>query len=411
MKWRSRLFLFASAVLLSAACGQETVPVAPSTTAVITSEGTVWGVDTGVFVLVVDDSDTPEAAELRARVAQSLRTRLLAFVESRWGSCGSPDPAEWHPGDHRVILVRPSAPDGASLVTPIDIPALAWITQTSKEEEIDAVVSAATSAMENRLALPWEPYRPLRAAKRALELVTGERAPESAAEESLVASLPKEKYQVLLVASTRDDEDVTPVAGLVPSEAALETTYQTAVMAPSSAASEICTIEAPGNTRIGSWGALFSYSIHAWPCDYQNTWDLLLHPGWADCGLPCEDRPIKVDENGVADCKVHVEQPDLERCDPARGWRDPGGKATLVERSGRPLRRCEVVQLEGANLESCRTSIDCPDCPAGFCVTDLFFKEEDQCWPEGTHLWPFRFIGGSRIVSRGWLDITCTTAD
>jgi hypothetical protein len=113
---------------------------------------------------------------------------------------------QWHPGDIRVVVARPSAPDAAALVTSREIPALAWTTQTSHEEEIEPVMAGVTEALGQRLAEPGEEYRPLRTARRALELVTGARAPVGEAEVALVRSLPQDRIARLLVASTRDDE-------------------------------------------------------------------------------------------------------------------------------------------------------------------------------------------------------------
>ncbi|MDC3961128.1 hypothetical protein [Polyangium jinanense] len=409
MKWQSRLFFVVSAGLVAAACqGTEAVPLTPSTAGPFTVEGYYGKGAPSVYVLVVDDANTPEAAALRARAAQALRASLLAYVERRGESCvGTRDPAEWRPGDDRVVIVRASAPTQLSLVTPIDRPALAWTTITSKEEEIDAVVAAATEAMEQRLAMPGETYRPLRAASRALDLLKGLQAPETESETAFVASLAKGTIQALVVASTRDDEDVVPPADLVPNEVSLSSTYRTIVVTPSNAGQ--CQIGEAESTRLEAWGELVGARDYGWPCDDDSTWNLMLHPGFVDCGHLCVERPIQVDTSGAAACKVHVEQPDLERCDPDKGWRDPGGKEILVEWNGQTLRRCEVVQHEGAALESCRTSPDCPGCASGFCVTDVSF-EEATC-EEGKHHWPLRFTGGARALPYGRLELTCDTAE
>ncbi len=82
------------------ACGTDPVAVDPRTTsALVSAEGGLIAESPKVIVLVVDDADTAEAAQLRERVAQSVRASLLAVIESRWGTCGSADPAQWHPGE------------------------------------------------------------------------------------------------------------------------------------------------------------------------------------------------------------------------------------------------------------------------------------------------------------------------
>lgn len=412
MKWLAKFFLIAVTGLVAAACdGPDTVPITPSSTKPRTLEGYYGKGAPTVHILVVDDADTPEAALLRTRVVQALRVRLLALVGMREEGCaGTLDPAEWRPGDDRVIIVRPSAPTSLSIVTPIDMPALGWTTITSKAEEAEAVVAAAAEALEQRLAKPDESYHPLRAASRALDLVSGLQGPATEAEEAFVASLAEGTVQTLFVASTRDDEDVMPPADLIPNPVSLSSTYPKVMVLPAETAQfTTCGTSDNGNTRLEAWGDLVGTSDHAWPCDDDAAWDGMFHPGFADCGLLCMERPILVAESGAAACKIHVDQPDLASCDPVKGWRDPGGKETIVERFGQTLRRCEVVQHQGAALEACRTSPDCPGCASGFCVTDVVFYENTNC-PDGTYLWNFRFTGGARSMPYGRLEVTCSEA-
>jgi len=410
MKWGSRFFLLLSMGLAAAACeGTGAVSLSPSATSQLTSEGYYGKGEPTVHVLVVDDADTPDAALLRSRVAQALRAGLLGIVQNRGEACrGTEDPAEWRPGDDRVLIVRPSAPTSLALVTPIDLPALAWTTMTSKAEEVDAVVAAATEAMEERLAKPGEAYRPLRAASRALDLMKGLQAPETEGESAFVASLVKGMHYEVVVASTRDDEDAKSPAELMPNEVSLASTYRKVVVVPASADEYDCRIRETGDTRLEAWGKLVGAYDYAWPCDRDHEWDFMLHPGWIDCGRFCMERPILVNTSGSAACKIVVDQPELDRCDPEKGWRDADGKETFIERYGETLRRCEVVQHEGAALERCRTSFDCPGCSSGFCATEVSFS--DVSCDAGGHLWSLRFTGGARALPYGYMDITCATA-
>ncbi|MRG92405.1 hypothetical protein [Polyangium spumosum] len=413
MKWVPTLFLSFSAGLAATACdGPAAVPVTPSTTALYESQMYVGRGTPNVYVLVVDDADTPEAAELRQHATEALRAALLGNVRSREDGCwGTNDPAEWRPGDDQVVIVRPSAPTALSLVTPIDRPALAWKTITSKAEEVDAVVAAAAEALEARLAAPGESYRPLRAARRALDLMEGLHAPETDAEAEFVASLARGTMHALLLASTRDDEDVAPPADLLPSELARDSTYRMSLVVPSNAGEFGCQIFKQGKTRLEAWGKLVYSTDYAWPCDDKTAWANMLGTSYfLSCGLPCLERPLQIDASGRAECKFHVAQPDLEQCDPAKGWRDPTEGEAFAEYGGEKLRRCEIVQHEGADLEACRTSPDCPDCPSGFCVTEVDFFHGSTC-PEGEYLWNFRFTGGARAVPFGLLEMSCATKD
>ncbi|WP_437593342.1 hypothetical protein [Sorangium sp. So ce1000] len=381
----------------------------PRTTSQLVQDGKLIEERPEVIVLVVDDTDTAEAARLRERVAQSVRASLLAVIESRWGSCGSADPAQWHAGDIRAVVARPSAPDAAALLTPLEIPALAWTTHTSNEEEVEAVMAGVNEALGRRLAGPGEEYRPLRTAKRALELVTGALAPVGEAEVALVRSLPQGRIARLLVASTRDDEGPGLVADDVPSQTALSMTLDTEVVGPFTTRDSTCHAIDEGSGRLAAWSRLVHAEPIAFRCDDQDTWDMLLHPGWADCGVTCLAHPLAVDDGGAAACKVMIDQADLERCDAARGRRDPGGQPTFVERLGEELRRCEVVQLAGADLESCRHSIDCPGCQSGFCATEVpELVPQWGCEPS-EYPSPLRFIGGAIEGRRGWINITCST--
>ena len=76
------------------------------------------------------------------------------------------DPARWQPSDIRIVVARPSAPDGEALLTPIDTPSLGWITNNALKEDIAPIANAALDALGKRLALSGEAYRPLRATSR-----------------------------------------------------------------------------------------------------------------------------------------------------------------------------------------------------------------------------------------------------
>ncbi|UQA59198.1 hypothetical protein [Polyangium aurulentum] len=411
MIWKPRSLRFVAMALLAAACSSDPVDVNPQTTSQVVLDGKmVWESPT-VFVLVVDDANTAEAAKLRERVAQSVRASLLAHIESRWGTCGSADPAEWHTGEIRFVVARPSAPDDAVLLTPEDVPALAWITQTSKAEEVDAVVEGVTEALAKRIAVTGEVYRPLRAAKNVMDLVTGARAPTGASETAFVASLSEVLVVRLLVASTRDDEDAEAVSTYELGKVDPSIYVVPTVVGPFTLESSTCQVFEPGGSRLATWGKLSDALTYAESCDDQDGWDGILHPGWADCGSLCHDKPLVVSADGVAECKVMIDQVDLELCDPARGMHDPGGQPTFVDRHGKKLRRCEVDPLEGADLEGCRHSLECSGCASGFCVTEVpELVSQSYCEPS-QQPWPLRFIGGAREAPDGWINITCVAGE
>jgi len=411
MIWKSRSLRFVAMALLAAACSSDPVDTNPQTSSQVALDGKMVWESPSVYVLVVDDADTADAAKLRERVAQSVRASLLAHVESRWGSCGSLDPAEWHPGDIRLVVARPSAPDDALLVTPEDVPALAWVTQTSKAEEVDAVVAGVMEALGKRLAASGEAYRPLRAAKSVMDLVTGARAPAGARETAFVASLAKDLVVRVLVASTREDEDAQSVSTYALGKIEPPIYVFPTVVGPFVSDSPTCEPLQLGSSRLETWAKLADVRGFIHDCTFDDAWDMLLHPGWADCGSICQSRPIVMSPEGVAECRVMIDQVDLDLCDPARGFRDPDGKPTFVDRFGTKLRRCEVNQLEGADLESCRHSLECSGCASGFCMTEVPELVSFLPCEPSEHIWPLRFIGGSRDAPDGWINITCMAGE
>src|SRR5262249_30451432 len=153
-----------------------------------------------------------------------------------------------------------------------------WITQTSLKTEVDPVVMAVRKALVQRPAGQGEPYRPLRAAKRALDLVAKTRSPVTPREAAFVASLPERPLVRFILASNRDDEDMTPVAMLVPAQPPSSALGDINVIGPFAQGGPICEVTGAGNTRLQAWGeqARLATSalgrLIAWPCSDKATW-------------------------------------------------------------------------------------------------------------------------------------------
>src|SRR5262249_46874946 len=150
------------------------------------------------------------------------------------------------------------------------------------DAEVDPVVTAVKKALVQRPAGPAEPYRPLYAAKRAYELVTGTRPPATAKETAFVASLPEDRLVRLVLASNRDDEDVTPVGAFLPARRAARGVGRFRGIGRFAGGSPACEVSGPGNTRLQGWGDKVrlntgtDVALIAWPCSEQHTWDSLL---------------------------------------------------------------------------------------------------------------------------------------
>jgi hypothetical protein len=399
--------------LITGGCGDAgdgVVPIAPTTSSLEIVDGIVSSGPTEVIVLVVDDAPTAEAADLRAHVVESVRSGMVQAAQERWyGGCSNPDPAIWHTGDVRFVVVRPSAPDALAIRSPVQAPALAWITRTSTEAEAEAVTAAAAAALEDRLAAAGEAFRPLHAAQRAIELLGGARAAETDDENALVASLPADFVLRPIVAATRDDGDAAPALEFSIDAQARTAVFYPWVVGPFEPKPGTCSIDAPGavETRLERWGRALDAELMAWPCDDMTMWGWLLGHLHADCSPWCHARRLAVDPNGAPRCRIHVDQRNLGACDPERGWKDPGGEPTFVERNGVDLRRCDIVELGGG----CISSLECPGCGSGYCATEVAEVVPTQvCEAGGQHAWPLRFIGGALEVD-GWIHLECETAD
>lgn len=365
-----------------------------------------------VFMFVVDDADTPDAAAVRARLPQSLRERLLHDVHEHWNTGENADPARWHPGDARVLLVRPSASDTEALLTWVDVPDLAWITTTSKEEEIEPITLATTQALENRLAKPDDVYRPLRATASTLDLISRQREPANASEMQFMATLPGYFSLDVVIASTRTDTDPIPTTSTMTAWDQNEQFYisDITVIGPFPGGNVACEVYAHGDTPLEQWADGVFARFVAWPCLNEDTWRTLLGGWFFDGSGQCYSHPISIAADGSANCKVFLDQPNLSHCDPARGWRDIDGANQFGTYWGKMYRRCEIEQFAGAKLETCRHSLQCPDCGSGFCVTEVpeLVPPQEVC--PGTEVpWPLRFTGGSIAVSEGFLQIYCET--
>lgn len=399
---------------LGGACSSDLDPVDSKTTSQETVDGTLVVESPILLLLAVDDADTPDAAALRGRVADSVRGSMEYERQERFGGCGSPDPAMAHPGDFRIVLVRPSAPDDEALLSPIAEPGLAWITKTSSQAEIDAVTAAATQALEKRKAAGGEAFRPLHALKRATDLVIGARAPATKEETDFIASLPKDGGGLVvhvLVAGTRDDESAETVDSLglgVPPDNILF--VRSAVSPGQAQPSQLCFPDAPLNTRIESWSKVEEADLRTWPCDDADMWEGMLRNGSADCGPGCHAHPLTIGTDGTVSCKLYVDQSDLASCDEARGVRDPDGKETLVDRYGTQVRRCEVIQLSGAELDACRTTLECSGCSPGYCATDVKEVFSSDTCDEGQYFWPLRFVGEPLAPPAKYVHFECQTS-
>jgi hypothetical protein len=165
-----------------------------------------------------------------------------------------------------------------------------------------------------------------------------------------------------------------------------------------------------GNTastaRLVSW--LTAQEIRGWtlwPCTGEPFARLMIEP---PCTPECRRFVAAETEEGAAACLILVETP-APSCDSRFGWLDPEDddgvrRPRTVMRDGQAHRVCEIRQLSGAALASCRESATCEACEPGWCLTDV--AAIVQSCPLDRPF-PLRFVGGADVAAPGTATITC----
>lgn len=363
-----------------------------------------------IFALVTDDTNDAPAAELRAKVAWALEHSFRSSLFGERGGCR--DPAAACPVDLRLVLAQPSADPGVRILGAATLPALRWSTTWATEAALDAYLSELRATLEMALASEDAPYRPLEAADDLMRLLLGLRSPEAEIEAALVADLASDEPWVeLVLASARDDE--SPLAAdayLWPDEPP----WLATLIAPSSIEAEGCENGVSLRGRLGAWAIQAPSATLALPCDSQESFDRLFAPLSGNHFLvPCTERPIALDSDGRADCRVLARSFETAACEASRGWMDPedadGIRRPRFEgdEGGQPIRVCEIVQHEGARLDACRTELSCPECGSGFCRTQSpeLTHPPAYCGRDGGYPLNLRFtgeaaLGASELVIR-----------
>lgn len=345
-----------------------------------------------VMVFVVDDRDSAEAATLRKRITEFLRFRLLELATHKSG-CGPNDPSVWSQRDLRIVVARPSAPD-APWLTSFDLSGLAWVTTQSQAQEVDPIITAVEQALSHATAQQGETQRPILAARRAIEVIEKKRSPASVAEADFVSSLPEDITLLVYVASTSDDEDLSPIGESFFDENEYPFSIYGVVLGPFTPTSQ-CWAPDLHLTRLGVWAEQQRFTPLAVSSRDPQCWHRLFGGEVMECGVRCHPRQVHIDDIGQASCRVFVDQSDISGCDAFLGRVDPDGQRTFVERGERTLRRCEITQLTGERAKACRTTLACEGCGSGFCATDVEqLLPRDACVSPEV-VWPIRFVGGA----------------
>jgi hypothetical protein len=402
--------------LLASGCGASEPSVSPPGETLPTYHRYFGPVEPQLFLTVVDDH--ADAAELRATVARTFE-QMDAVYAIQNASCIPPfDPAAYHPVDRTLLIVHPSAGGSDRYTNELDLPALRWRENQQTQVAHDAWARAVTQALEPKVAAS-DPFTALAAYERALSLVSSGREPESDVEAAILDALPARYRTTLLVALGRDDESggeaaayAVPLGSNVDGGPVILPTAS-----PLPARADCYARDVTSTPRYESWvEAQGFYSVGHWPCS-DETFIPEVH---GDCGRGCLSFSPVRDAAGTAACKVLVTMRDDAPCPTEYGWLDPeapdGERAPRTTRDAEGDHRvCEIRQLTGAALESCVTSLECPDCEPGWCATDVpelidgcrqAFAVDDH-ESSGEHPNRFRFVHGADRAAHGRAAITC----
>lgn len=373
-----------------------------------------------LIVLTVDDEATPEAASIRAATISALRSTFeKQFRESLGYDAALRDPAAWHPAGLRVVLVRPSAVGSSRAIGPSDDPRLAVVGTDVTTDQIQAQADAATIAIDASPAPPAAPYALLDATAQTLELVTGARAPGDAREAKLVQSLGDPEVILLAIATSHDDVSSATVEidaqeTIAVGRNRLGIAIWTSLVAQRGAIGASCGQSLDSSTRLGAWADAIR-DVDTFDSTCQDAASQLAQDGlfgWGSADDFCDPSfRIASRPDGSAACLLEAVLADDTACASQPGMIDPadfqGTRAprTTTDADGILRRVCEVVELRGAESDSCRTNVACDGCGPGWCVTDV--------WPVPrlTNAWdgcsPFRFVRGATPRDKARVNWVC----
>lgn len=316
-----------------------------------------------VWLFAVDDVGDPRGAELRERLWTNLVQHLS---DSGLGGCG--DPAQYVAIDRRAVVMLPS---GAGLVSPDTDAALALTTTHDTIEARTAWIDAVRRVVDERLVAPGTlPYAFISRLSDTVSLLTGMRAAATEGEQRALQSLAGTSELVLVSATGHEDESSgSPEMFAIQLRASaghFSYSSREALMFPSTDGLS-CDRARVTTERYSRWLAASSTPLLELPEFWRPGDECRLAADVpVTCSNPClEERPHFSPE-GRADCHVYVASDPKEGCPESRGLMP--SNASVVDANG-PV--CEMRQLEGAALESCRHDLSCADCEPGYCFSAI----------------------------------------
>lgn len=329
----------------------------------------IWVPIPVTWVLVVDDAPTDEARVLRQQLARDV-IGVFDDIDSAEADI-DPDPGVFRPIDYRIVVV------GASdTLPPVHVehdPDLAVQADNATPEVQNRWEEAVGRAILATETPNTEPLLAIEVASRWRRFLIGEEEPSSAADRLFAGSIPNWNLVTLLVATTRPDEGTSSVERL-------------------DAGHDVASYGA----YLPSWGTCYdgepvelalprlAQAIRHWvPSSCTDEVNLFSAHGVADGSYSCLPSQPRLDAKGQAACLLHGYVPLEELCPKELGWLDPmDNHGVRRPRVGVPhfanefWRVCELPQLEGPALRSCREDFTCDDCEPGWCFRRAWTEED-----------------------------------
>lgn len=417
--WRGITWL---ALLATVSCGSSTdYGDAPTTSGVqISWDSSVFAVRPETMLAVVDDTAAGDA--LREKVATAFDNLDAAFQDRQFSCRGPYDPAAWHPIDRSLVVVHPSTAGISSYSSPLTDPGLRFRTNQFPDADHALWTVAVRAALAAHPAQPGAPFQALAALLESLPLLDGLRVAVTQDERALLGVLPPPSAVPLLIALATEDQSPGLASEYNTIESAIKQdevdevdaiVVPAALPQPGAVCSDRAGQEAMTTPRYSSW----SDTAQRWPCEDPLFFDVpsgVCHSA-APLGL-CQAHPIAVDDAGVTQCRITASYPGTDPCPTEQGWLDPlaadGSRVSRLDQDGSGEKRvCEVRQLEGAALASCRASLDCSGCEPGWCATEVpeLILRSSDC-PAGSSPLAFRWVLGADQARDATLHFSCNVS-
>jgi hypothetical protein len=377
------------------------------------------------LVLVADDGATEAARAVRELLIDAVTTRDEDREEAASVCDFRNDPSWWVPVDLHVTIVHPSLEGEARWTTEADVPGLGWVAPNKTPEAHAAWVDAIAGVLRATEAPAGARYRLLDAVQEVVGLLEHQRAPTTS-EENLLLEGSGEADVEVAVASAREDESLAPPGDYVTPVEFDMGPQAVGLLAPvvvnAAVGSGECTAglnsQLESAPRLAEWLHANGIEPDSWECGRAPRLTFAYTDGYCEA----HSRPLLVDETGAAACRVEVETPNLEPCPGQFGWLDPSDghgvrRPRLVDSDSTdevPQRICEISQLEGDALSSCRNTVACDGCSPGWCASSAW-PELVNGWYGSTtdppYFWGLRFVLGADSVRAGTATVTCLLDD